>query len=93
MKNRLAQLRKEERRIAWKEMQEERDREMFVGRSTLRIAKLLGGALLFLWFTTMISIPFLLLAYWLYPSAFPYAVYPILIAVGYGLWRFQKWAN
>lgn len=95
----LIKVRKEEKRIEWERRKEERDERNFWGQSTLHDSYLravghLLGIILFLYFATLLSTPILLLINKVYPPlAHPYVVVGIICAVGYGLWRYLKWAR
>ncbi len=96
----LKKIRKEEKRVEWGKRKEERDEANFWGQSTLqdsylRIAGHLLGIVLFLYFVTIFSMPILFLTNKIHP---PFAnsyvvVVTVICSVGYGLWRFLKWAD
>ena len=59
-----------------------------------KMVEWLVGAILLIIFTLLFTAPIILLIQKIYPpAATSYVVYLILISVGYGLWRFIRWAN
>lgn len=95
----LDKLRKNEAVIEREKKEDEKRKEDFWGQSTLsdsyfRVAGSLLGIILFLYFTALVFSPIFLLIEKIYPPATTrYVIFPIFIVVGYGVWRFVKWAN